>query len=111
MITENFLATDHIRGVLPKRLFLYLSFTQLYRKILWVFKTNVILRFNAFRVQEKLKGMLRRWAEGDFKGDPQLALIPSLYNQLIKEGIDFSSASGSSDVSIYLTMLHWNIAK
>jgi len=50
------------------------------------------------RVQEKLKGMLRRWAEGDFKGDPQLALIPSLYNQLIKEGIDFSSASGSSDV-------------
>ena len=43
--------------------------------------------------------MLRRWAEGDFKGDPQLALIPSLYNQLIKEGIDFSSTSGSSDVS------------
>jgi len=50
------------------------------------------------RVQEKLKGMLRRWAEGDFKGDPQLALIPSLYNQLIKEGIDFSSTSGSSDI-------------
>ena len=33
--------------------------------------------------------MLRSWAEGDFKGDPQLSLIPSLYNQLKKEGITF----------------------
>jgi len=49
------------------------------------------------RVQEKLKSMLRRWAEGDFKGDPQLALIPSLYNQLQKEGIDFSNTSSSSE--------------
>ena len=37
--------------------------------------------------------MLRSWAEGDFKGDPQLSLIPSLYNQLKKEGITFSSSS------------------
>ena len=51
------------------------------------------------RVQEKLKAMLRSWAEGDFKGDPQLALIPSLYNQLKKEGITFSSSSVSSQVS------------
>ena len=50
-------------------------------------------------MQEKLKAMLRRWAEGDFKDDPQLSLIPSLYNQLKKEGIDFSSTSASSDVS------------
>ena len=53
-------------------------------------------------MQEKLKGMLRRWAEGDFKGDPQLALIPGLYHQLKKEGIDFSSSSGSSEVNINL---------
>ena len=43
--------------------------------------------------------MLRSWAEGDFKGDPQLSLIPSLYNQLKKEGITFSSSSVSSQVS------------
>jgi len=48
------------------------------------------------QVQEKLKAMLRSWAEGDFKGDPQLSLIPSLYNQLKKEGITFSSSSVSS---------------
>ena len=53
-------------------------------------------------MQEKLKGMLRRWAEGDFKGDPQLSLIPGLYHQLKKEGIDFSSSSGSTEVSIIL---------
>ena len=46
--------------------------------------------------------MLRRWAEGDFKGDPQLSLIPGLYHQLKKEGIDFSSSSGASEVSIIL---------
>ena len=44
-------------------------------------------------MQEKLKAVLRSWAEGDFKGDPQLSLIPSLYNQLKKEGITFSSSS------------------
>ena len=43
--------------------------------------------------------MLRRWAEGDFKGDPQLALIPGLYHQLKKEGIDFSSSSATSEVN------------
>ena len=57
-----------------------------------------------FRVQEKLKSMLRRWAEGDFKGDPQLALIPSLFNQLQKEGIDFSNTSSSGEVSISCTI-------
>jgi signal transducing adaptor molecule len=33
---------------------------------------------------------LKKWAEGDFKNDPQLNLIPSLYNKLKQEGHDFS---------------------
>ena len=37
--------------------------------------------------------MLKKWAEVDFKGDPELALIPSLYSNLRREGIDFSSSS------------------
>merc|ERR1719215_2368003 len=45
------------------------------------------------KVQEKLRGLLKSWAEGEFKGDSQLSLIPSLYNGLNKEGMDFSSAS------------------
>ena len=63
-------------------------------------KKSLLTQYLIRRVQERLKGMLRGWAEGDFKSDPQLALIPSLYNQLQKEGIDFSSASSSSHVSI-----------
>ena len=63
-------------------------------------KKSLLTQYLICRVQERLKGMLRGWAEGDFKSDPQLALIPSLYNQLQKEGIDFSSASSSSHVSI-----------
>merc|ERR1712129_350441 len=45
------------------------------------------------KVQEKLRGLLKSWAEGEFKGDSQLSLIPSLYQKLKQEGVDFSSAS------------------
>jgi len=45
------------------------------------------------KVQEKLRGVLKSWTEGEFKGDSQLSLIPSLYNALKKEGMDFSSSS------------------
>ena len=45
------------------------------------------------KVQEKLRGVLKSWAEGEFKGDSQLSLIPGLYTALKKEGVDFSSTS------------------
>ncbi|CAM1319575.1 STAM2 (predicted), partial [Pycnogonum litorale] len=41
------------------------------------------------KVSDKLKELLKKWAEGDFKSDPQLSLIPSLYNKLKNEGISF----------------------
>jgi signal transducing adaptor molecule len=37
-----------------------------------------------------LKQCLKRWAEGDFKKDPQLSLIPLLYQKLKSEGVDFT---------------------
>lgn len=45
------------------------------------------------KIVEKIKILLKKWAEGDFKTDPQLNLIPSLYNKLRNEGLDFSSVS------------------
>lgn len=42
------------------------------------------------KVAEKLKQLLKKWAEGEFKTDPQLNLIPSLYQKLRSEGIDFN---------------------
>ena len=36
-----------------------------------------------------MKQCLKKWAEGDFKADPQLNLIPSLYNKMKSEGHDF----------------------
>lgn len=42
------------------------------------------------QIASKLKGCLKKWAEGDFKSDPQLSLIPSLYAKMKQEGIDFS---------------------
>ncbi|KAG7210677.1 hypothetical protein KM043_012182 [Ampulex compressa] len=43
------------------------------------------------KIAEKMKGLLKKWAEGDFKTDPQLNLIPSLYNKLKSKGYDFST--------------------
>lgn len=48
------------------------------------------------KVAEKLKSLLKKWAENEFKNDPQLNLIPSLYNKLKQEGVDFSSISDSN---------------
>ncbi|XP_050431727.1 signal transducing adapter molecule 1 [Adelges cooleyi] len=45
------------------------------------------------KVAEKLKSVLKKWAENEFKNDPQLSLIPSLYSKLKQEGIDFSLVS------------------
>ncbi|KAH0546873.1 signal transducing adapter molecule 2 [Cotesia glomerata] len=45
------------------------------------------------KIIEKLKVLIKKWAEGDFKTDPQLNLIPTLYNKLKSEGHDFSSLS------------------
>ena len=43
------------------------------------------------KIVEKLKMMLKRWAEGEFSKDPQYSLIPSLYASLKRDGLDFSS--------------------
>lgn len=40
-----------------------------------------------------MKKLLKKWAENDFKTDPQLNLIPSLYNKLKNEGHTFPSTS------------------
>lgn len=39
---------------------------------------------------KKLRIGLKRWAENEFKTDPQLNLIPSLYNKLKNSGVDFT---------------------
>ncbi|KAJ9590140.1 hypothetical protein L9F63_016725 [Diploptera punctata] len=44
-------------------------------------------------VADKLRKLLKKWAEGDFKNDPQLNLIPSLYAKLKQDGVDFSAHS------------------
>lgn len=45
------------------------------------------------KVAEKLRHLIKKWAEGEFKSDSQLGLIPSLYSKLKTEGHDFSSSS------------------
>jgi len=42
------------------------------------------------KVAEKMKQLIKKWAENEFKTDPQLSLIPSLYHKLRSEGVDFT---------------------
>lgn len=37
-------------------------------------------------VARRLRALLRKWAEGEFRSDPQLDLIPSLHAKLRAEG-------------------------
>ncbi|XP_013783066.1 signal transducing adapter molecule 1-like [Limulus polyphemus] len=45
------------------------------------------------KVVEKLKQLIKKWAEEEFKSDPQLSLIPSLYNKLKTEGMEFAEST------------------
>lgn len=45
------------------------------------------------KVVERFKLILRKWAENEFKSDPELSLIPTFYLQLKKEGFDFTDPS------------------
>ncbi|KAG8228579.1 hypothetical protein J437_LFUL009284 [Ladona fulva] len=40
-------------------------------------------------VSEGLRRLLRSWAEGEFRSDPQLSLVPALYGRLRQEGMEF----------------------
>lgn len=42
------------------------------------------------QVAQKMAGLVKKWAEEEFKSDPQLNLIPSLYAKLKAEGVDFA---------------------
>lgn len=43
------------------------------------------------KIAESLKNVLKKWAENEFKSDPQLNIIPSLYSKLKAEGVEFPS--------------------
>lgn len=43
------------------------------------------------RVADKMKELLQKWVEGEFKSDPQLSLIPSFYQRLRAEHVDFTT--------------------
>lgn len=47
-------------------------------------------------VNTRLKLCLKKWAESEFRSDPQLNLIPSLYQKLRSEGHDFSDPASAT---------------
>ncbi|XP_049870341.1 signal transducing adapter molecule 1 [Pectinophora gossypiella] len=47
-------------------------------------------------VGQRLKGLLRKWSEGEFKSDPQLDLIPALAKQFRADATDRDTPSHSS---------------
>lgn len=59
-----------------------------------------LLKKSHSHVAQKLKESLKKWAEGEFKSDSQLNLIPSLYSKLKSKGVDFSPAQMVSCLSL-----------
>ncbi|CAG5128190.1 unnamed protein product [Candidula unifasciata] len=53
------------------------------------------------KVAQKLKLMIKTWAEqAEFRDDPALNLIPSFYDSLKKEGVDFSIDSETKKTTV-----------
>ncbi|KAH8271805.1 hypothetical protein KR044_006053 [Drosophila immigrans] len=55
-----------------------------------------ISSLNICAILQKMRQVLKNWAENDFKNDPELNLIPSLYAKLRVEGHDFSNINDKS---------------
>jgi signal transducing adaptor molecule len=64
------------------------EFEQEFRKILH--------RTQEKTIRDKLLGCLEKWALNEFKTDPQLNLIPSMYNKLKHAGAEFPSQADES---------------
>lgn len=60
------------------------------------------------KVCERLLFLLRSWAEGDFKSDPQLNLIPSLYIKLRQDGMEFPSPESSKVYCLFSFIIFLN---
>lgn len=58
-------------------------------------------------IRDKLLSCLEKWALNEFKSDPQLNLIPSMYNKLKQAGAEFPSSENDSPtkVSYYLLII------
>lgn len=63
------------------------EFEQEYRKL---------LKRSQPKIADSLKVMLKKWAENEFKSDPQLNLIPTLYMKLRGEGVEFPSTQDNT---------------
>jgi len=63
------------------------EFEQEFRKLLQKHQEKTI--------RDKFLSCLQKWAENEFKSDPQLDLIPTLFNSLRGKGFDFPSDSPS----------------
>lgn len=50
-------------------------------------------------VAARLRALLRKWAEGEFRDDPQLDLIPSLHSKLRAEAGEVSTAPRAHDAA------------
>lgn len=64
------------------------------------------------RVAQKLKFLIRSWAEmKEFKDDPSLSLIPGLYESLRKEGTDFADPDSTPTKTSITTSRDPNIVQ
>lgn len=50
-------------------------------------------------VAQKMRSSLKKWAENEFKVHPELNLIPSLYQKLKNDGLDFSESTADTTKS------------
>jgi len=62
---------------------------------------KILMKASERTLRERLLASLEKWATTEFKNDPQLSLIPALYNKLKANGAEFPSTQSPSKVTLY----------
>lgn len=55
------------------------------------------------KVGDRIRNLIKKWSDAEFKADAQLSLMTSLYSRLRQEGIDFSTQSEPLPKVLFIT--------
>lgn len=69
---------------------------------------KVVPKWPTGPVGDKLRALIKKWSEADFKSDSQLGLMTSLYSRLKQDGVDFTTQPEPQPKVCVLIVIEYN---
>lgn len=71
----------------------------------WCNNAKTVITRGHEKVSQRLREMIKKWAEDDFKDDPQLALMVQFYKRLKQDGFTFDFSSDKTSSSLVASLV------